>query len=60
MSLECGVMSSPMRQRVTKKPWRITGMAQAFLLDRLMPQWKRRILRDTVLLEDLLGDAVKE
>ena len=35
-----------------------SGMAQAFLLDRLMPGWKDRALSDDVWLEDLLADAV--
>ncbi len=35
-----------------------TGMAQAFLLDRLMPGWQERILGDDVTLEDLLHQAV--
>ncbi len=36
-----------------------TGMAQAFLLDRLMPGWKARALNDGVWLEDLLAEAVR-
>jgi hypothetical protein len=36
-----------------------TGMAQAVMLDRLMPGWKERIFADGVWLEDLLSDAVK-
>jgi hypothetical protein len=35
-----------------------TGMAQAFLLDRLAPGWKERILQDNVFLEDLLREAI--
>jgi hypothetical protein len=31
-----------------------TGMAQAFLLDRLNPEWRKKILHDDVFLEDLL------
>lgn len=36
-----------------------TGMAQAFLLDQLMPAWKGRILDASATLEDLLAEAVK-
>jgi hypothetical protein len=35
-----------------------TGMAQAVMLDRLMPDWKDRIWEDGVWLEDLLAEAV--
>ncbi len=35
-----------------------TGMAQAILLDRLMPGWKQSAIKDAFL-EDLLADAVK-
>ena len=35
-----------------------TGMLQAFLLDRLMPDWKVRIMEDGVFLEDLLREAL--
>jgi hypothetical protein len=34
------------------------GMAQAFLLDRLNPEWKTTILQDNVFLEDLLSEAL--
>ena len=37
-----------------------TGMAQAVLLDRLMPEWKTRVLTEATLLEDLLGEALLE
>jgi hypothetical protein len=37
-----------------------TGMAQAFLLDRLMPDWKSRIMLEGIWLEDLLRQAVEE
>jgi hypothetical protein len=37
-----------------------TGMAQASLLDRLMPDWKVRILAKGVWLEDLLQSAVQQ
>ena len=36
------------------------GMAEAFLLDRLQPDWKDTALRDGVFLEDLLRQAVEE
>ncbi len=36
-----------------------TGMAQAFLLDRLLPGWKDRALQPGVWLEDLLQEAVQ-
>lgn len=36
-----------------------TGMAQAFLLDRLMPGWKARIMAKDVWLEGLLGEALR-
>ena len=36
-----------------------TGMAQAVLLDRLTPDWKARILTETVAVEDLLREAVR-
>jgi hypothetical protein len=34
------------------------GMAQAFLLDRLNPDWRKRILKSDVFLEDLLSEAL--
>ena len=34
-----------------------TGMAQAMLLDRLLPGWKDRILSEDVWLETLLAEA---
>ena len=36
-----------------------TGMAQAILLDRLLPDWKGRVMEDGVWLEDLLQEAVE-
>ncbi|MCL4561008.1 MAG: hypothetical protein M1281_10375 [Chloroflexi bacterium] len=36
-----------------------TGMAQGVLLDRLMPDWKTRILQGNDWLEDLLAEAVR-
>jgi len=36
-----------------------TGMAQGFLLDRLLPGWKERVLEEGVYLEDLVEEAVK-
>jgi hypothetical protein len=36
-----------------------TGMAQAIVLDRLMPDWKARILTETTGLEDLLREAAQ-
>lgn len=35
-----------------------SGMAQAFLLDRLNPDWRARILQEDVFLEDLLSEAL--
>lgn len=35
-----------------------SGMAQAFLLDRLMPGWKHRAMQENVWLEDLLVEAL--
>jgi len=35
------------------------GMAQGFLLDRLLPDWKSRILIENVFLEDLLDEAIR-
>jgi len=35
-----------------------TGMLQAYLLDRLMPDWKEHITAEGVYLEDLLKEAV--
>jgi hypothetical protein len=37
-----------------------TGMAQAVLLDRLMPNWKTHILTEAEALEDLLREAVQQ
>ena len=37
-----------------------SGMAQAFLLDELMPEWKGRIMSGGVWLESLLAEAVRE
>ena len=34
------------------------GMAESFLLDRLMPDWKGKVMLDEVFLEDLLRQAV--
>ncbi len=36
-----------------------SGMAQAFLLDRFMPEWKGRAFGEGVWLEDLLNEALK-
>jgi hypothetical protein len=36
-----------------------TRMAQAFLLDRLMPGWKERAFREEITLEELLGEAIQ-
>lgn len=36
-----------------------TGMAQAFLLDRLMPGWKEQIFQEEITLEDLMREAIK-
>ena len=36
----------------------MTGMAQAFLLDDLMPDWKDKYWVDNVFLEDLLRMAI--
>lgn len=36
-----------------------TGFDQAVLLDRLLPDWKSRILIEDIALEDLLAEAVK-
>ena len=36
-----------------------TGSAQAFLLDRLLPDWKRRVQFESAALQDLLTEAVK-
>lgn len=38
----------------------MTGLAQAFLLDELLPDWKDRYWNDDVFLEDLLRTAVGE
>lgn len=35
----------------------MTGMAQAFLLDDLMPDWKEKIFEENLFLEDLLGQT---
>jgi hypothetical protein len=35
-----------------------SGMAQAFLLDRLNPEWRRTVLKGDVFLEDLLSEAL--
>ena len=37
-----------------------TGMAQAYLLDRLMPDWKLKAFKDGIWLEDLLTEAVQK
>jgi hypothetical protein len=37
-----------------------TGMAQAFVLDRLMPGWKTRALSEPIALEALLREAVQQ
>lgn len=36
-----------------------TGMAQAFLLDRLVPDWKMKAFADGIWLEDLLSEAIQ-
>jgi hypothetical protein len=37
----------------------LLGAGQAFLLDRLMPDWKTRVLSEKIALEDLLQEAIK-
>jgi len=37
-----------------------SGMAQAVLLDRLMPGWKERAFNQDVMLEDLLREAIEQ
>jgi len=37
----------------------LLGAGQAFLLDRLMPAWKTRVLSEKIALEELLQEAVK-
>ena len=37
-----------------------SGMLQAYLLDRLMPDWQERILDENVYLEDLLREALAQ
>jgi len=37
-----------------------TGMLQAYLLDRLLPDWQSRILEEGIYLEDLLREAVNQ
>jgi hypothetical protein len=37
-----------------------TGMLQAYLLDRLMPDWQARIMDEGVYLEDLLQEAISQ
>jgi hypothetical protein len=34
------------------------GMAQAMLLDRLSPRWRKKVLQDNVCLEDLLEESI--
>jgi hypothetical protein len=36
-----------------------TGMAQAFLLDRLAPGWKERLWSSQAWLEEILAEAVE-
>ena len=36
-----------------------TGMAQAVVLDQLLPDWKTRILAGEIRLEDLLREAIQ-
>jgi hypothetical protein len=36
----------------------MTGMAQAFLLDRLYPGWKEKVFAEGIFLEDLLAEAL--
>ena len=38
----------------------MTGMAQAYLLDRLSPGWKAKALAEGVFLETLLREALTE
>ena len=38
----------------------MTGMAQAFMLDDLMPGWKEKYWNDNTFLEDLLREALRE
>ncbi len=37
-----------------------TGMGQALLLDRLMPDWKERVFQEGITLEGLLDDAISQ
>jgi hypothetical protein len=41
-----------------EQPFYMLGMAECFLLDRLLPGWKDRVLGEAVFLEDLLMQAV--
>ncbi len=36
-----------------------TGMVQAILLDRLMPNWKERVFQEGITLEELLRDSIE-
>ncbi len=45
-------------QREGETRFYYTGMAQARLLDRFLPGWKERVLKDDVWLENLLEEAV--
>jgi hypothetical protein len=49
-----------LRQQTTsgESQFYMSGMAQAFLLDDLLPDWKEKYWRDGVFLEDLLRQAV--
>lgn len=47
-------------QREGETRFYYTGMAQARLLDRLLPGWKGRILQEGIWLEDLLYHAIQE
>jgi hypothetical protein len=37
----------------------MTGLAQAFLLDDLMPGWKEKYWKDNIFLEDILREAIE-
>ena len=37
-----------------------TGMAQAFLLDRLLPNWKERVFSQEIFLDELLTEAISQ
>jgi hypothetical protein len=52
------IMTLRMQSGAGENRFYYSGMAQGFILDRLLTGWRSRILRDNLFLEDLLAEAL--